>query len=237
MTVGLYARRKQWPLENITVSLRHSRIHAKDCEECETKEGMLDRIETEIELIGSLSSEQRAKLMEIAAKCPVHRNAQSGDQHPACALLRNHPLRECVVAVIDHSAGGCARQRSAGSNDPATTIGRQTRFLKGRSAVLERAKDELRTCLTAHKRRAQRGGKPRNYLEVPRQCHFWPGAFTPTRTTRASSDPRGATPGTLPDARFPRAILRLSTSCAARASEEESAGVDQIGFAVTRRWK
>jgi uncharacterized OsmC-like protein len=73
MTVGLYARRKQWPLENITVSLRHSRIHAKDCEECETKEGMLDRIETEIELTGSLSSEQRAKLMEIAAKCPVHR--------------------------------------------------------------------------------------------------------------------------------------------------------------------
>jgi uncharacterized OsmC-like protein len=77
MTVGLYARRKQWPLENITVSLRHSRIHAKDCEECDTKEGMLDRIETEIELTGSLSSEQRAKLMEIAAKCPVHRTLKS----------------------------------------------------------------------------------------------------------------------------------------------------------------
>jgi len=77
MTVGLYARRKQWPLENITVSLRHSRIHAKDCEECETKEGMLDRIETEIELTGSLSSEQRAKLIEIAAKCPVHRTLKS----------------------------------------------------------------------------------------------------------------------------------------------------------------
>jgi putative redox protein len=77
MTVGLYARRKQWPLENITVSLWHSRIHAKDCEECETKEGMLDRIETKIELTGSLSSEQRAKLMEIAAKCPVHRTLKS----------------------------------------------------------------------------------------------------------------------------------------------------------------
>jgi uncharacterized OsmC-like protein len=77
MTVGLYARRKQWPLENITVSLRHSRIHAKDCEECETKEGMLDRIETEIELTGSLNSEQRAKLIEIAAKCPVHRTLKS----------------------------------------------------------------------------------------------------------------------------------------------------------------
>ena len=77
MTVGLYARRKQWPLENIVVSLRHSRIHAKDCEECETKEGMLDRIDTEIELTGSLTAEQHAKLMEIAAKCPVHRTLKS----------------------------------------------------------------------------------------------------------------------------------------------------------------
>ena len=77
MTVGLYARRKQFPLENITVSLRHSRIYAEDCEECETKEGMLDRIEVEIELTGSLSEAQHAKLMEIAAKCPVHRTLTS----------------------------------------------------------------------------------------------------------------------------------------------------------------
>ncbi len=77
MTVGLYARRKQWPLENITVSLWHSRIHAKDCEECETKEGMLDRIEVEVDLTGSLTAEQHAKLMEIAAKCPVHRTFTS----------------------------------------------------------------------------------------------------------------------------------------------------------------
>ena len=77
MTVGLYARRKQWRLENIIVSLWHSRIHAKDCEECETKEGMLDRIDTKIELTGSLTAEQQAKLMEIAAKCPVHRTLKS----------------------------------------------------------------------------------------------------------------------------------------------------------------
>src|SRR6266446_7713070 len=77
MTVGLYARRKQIPLENITVSLRHSRIYAKDCEECETEEGMLDRIEVEVELTGALSEEQRDKLMEIAAKCPVHRTLTS----------------------------------------------------------------------------------------------------------------------------------------------------------------
>src|SRR5207245_7555731 len=77
MTVGLYARRKQWPLENITVSLWHSRIHAKDCEECDTKEGMLDRIEVEVDLTVSLTPEQHAKLMEIAAKCPVHRTLKS----------------------------------------------------------------------------------------------------------------------------------------------------------------
>jgi len=77
MTVGLYARSKKWPLENISVSLRHSRIHAKDCAECETKEGMLDRIDVEIGLSGALTSEQRAKLMEIAAKCPVHRTLKS----------------------------------------------------------------------------------------------------------------------------------------------------------------
>lgn len=77
MTVGFYARRKQIPLEDITVSLSHSRIHAKDCEECETKEGLLDRIETQIELTGPLTPEQRAKLMEIAEKCPVHRTLKS----------------------------------------------------------------------------------------------------------------------------------------------------------------
>ena len=77
MTVGLYARRKQFPLENITVSLRHARIHARDCEECETKEGMLDRIDTYIELTGPLTAEQRAKLIEIAGKCPVHRTLKS----------------------------------------------------------------------------------------------------------------------------------------------------------------
>jgi uncharacterized OsmC-like protein len=77
MTVGLYARKKQMPLENITVSLRHSRIHAKDCEECETKQGMLDRIDLNIELTVALNSEQHAQLMAIAAKCPVHRTLKS----------------------------------------------------------------------------------------------------------------------------------------------------------------
>jgi putative redox protein len=73
MTVSMYARRKQWPLEAVTVRLRHSRIHAVDCENCETKEGMLDRIEADVELQGALSEEQRARLLDIARKCPVHR--------------------------------------------------------------------------------------------------------------------------------------------------------------------
>ena len=77
MTIGLYARRKKLPLENITVSLRHSRIHARDCEDCETKEGLLDRIDMEIALTGSLTPEQHAKLMEIAGKCPVHRTLKA----------------------------------------------------------------------------------------------------------------------------------------------------------------
>ncbi len=77
MTVGLYARRKQIPLEGITVSLRHARIHAKDCEDCETKQGMLDRIDVEIALTGTLTAEQHATLMAIAAKCPVHRTLKS----------------------------------------------------------------------------------------------------------------------------------------------------------------
>ncbi len=77
MTVGWYARQKKLPLENITVSLRHSRIHAKDCEECETEAGMLDRIDVDVKLTGPLTPEQREKLMQIAARCPVHRTLKS----------------------------------------------------------------------------------------------------------------------------------------------------------------
>jgi putative redox protein len=77
MTIGFYARRNRMPLENITVSLSHSRIYAADCGECETKQGMLDRIDVEVQLTGPLTAEQHAKLMQVAAKCPVHRTLTS----------------------------------------------------------------------------------------------------------------------------------------------------------------
>ncbi len=77
MTIALYARRQTWPLRSVTVQLRHSRIYAIDCAECETKQGMLDRIERELTLEGELTKEQRAKLLEIADKCPVHRTLTS----------------------------------------------------------------------------------------------------------------------------------------------------------------
>ena len=77
MTVALYARRKQWPLTGVIVRLQHSKIHAIDCAECETREGKIDRIEREITLEGELADDQRRRLVEIAERCPVHRTLVS----------------------------------------------------------------------------------------------------------------------------------------------------------------
>jgi uncharacterized OsmC-like protein/pimeloyl-ACP methyl ester carboxylesterase len=77
MTMRMYADRKSLPLDRVTVTLNHSKIHASDCEECETREGMLDQIEREIAIEGNLDAEQRKRLMEIADKCPVHRTLTS----------------------------------------------------------------------------------------------------------------------------------------------------------------
>jgi putative redox protein len=73
MTLRMYARRKQWPLTDVRVTLRHSRDYARDCAECDKKPVLLDRIEREIEIDGTLDDAQSAKLLEIADKCPVHR--------------------------------------------------------------------------------------------------------------------------------------------------------------------
>ena len=77
MTLRLYAERKKWPLERTTVTMKHAKIHAEDCAECETKEGKLDRIERRLTLEGPLDEAQRARLVEIADKCPVHRTLHS----------------------------------------------------------------------------------------------------------------------------------------------------------------
>lgn len=77
MTIGYYARSRKWPLEKIMITLRHAKIHARDCEECETKDGKIDRIERDIQLTGALDDEQRKKLMEMADRCPVHRTLTS----------------------------------------------------------------------------------------------------------------------------------------------------------------
>ena len=77
MTLGMYARRKKWPLEAVTVRLRHRRDYLEDCQGCENAPRRIERIEREIQLEGPLDDEQRARLLEIADKCPVHRTLSS----------------------------------------------------------------------------------------------------------------------------------------------------------------
>ena len=77
MTMRLYADRKSFPLERATVTLSHSKIYAKDCAECETRDGMLDEIKVAIGLEGPLDDDPRKRILEIADKCPVHRTLTS----------------------------------------------------------------------------------------------------------------------------------------------------------------
>jgi putative redox protein len=78
MTLQMYAGRKNWPLEEAVVRLKHSRIHAEDDERCEDDDVRLDRLERELQLIGPLDDEQRDRLLEIADRCPVHRTLSAG---------------------------------------------------------------------------------------------------------------------------------------------------------------
>jgi putative redox protein len=77
MTLRMYADFKKLPLEGVRVRVRHARIHAADCASCETKEGKIDRIEREIEVLGPLTEDQRLRLLEIADRCPVHKTLKS----------------------------------------------------------------------------------------------------------------------------------------------------------------
>ena len=77
MTVRMYADRKGWPLERVRVTLRHSRIHAKDCADCETSSGRIDHIDRDVELAGDLDDTQRQRLLHVAERCPVHQTLTS----------------------------------------------------------------------------------------------------------------------------------------------------------------
>jgi putative redox protein len=73
MTVRMYAKRKEWPLERVEVRLVNQRVHAVDCQECTSKDGYITRIKRHIKFFGPLDQEQRARLLEIAQRCPVHK--------------------------------------------------------------------------------------------------------------------------------------------------------------------
>jgi putative redox protein len=73
MTLRMYADRKAWALNEIRVHLNHQKVHARDCQECESETGYIDRIERELELKGALDAVQQQRLLEIADRCPVHR--------------------------------------------------------------------------------------------------------------------------------------------------------------------
>jgi putative redox protein len=85
MTVRMYADRKGWPLERVRVTLRHSRIHAKDCADCETTRGWVDHIDRDVELVGDLDDTQLQRLLHIAERCPVHQTLTS-EVHIATSL-------------------------------------------------------------------------------------------------------------------------------------------------------
>lgn len=91
MTLRMYARQKGLPLERVRVRLKHSKVHAADCERCETTAGRIDRIEREIELQGPLDDGQRQRLLEIADKCPVHRTLH-GEVDVQTRLMQLKPL-------------------------------------------------------------------------------------------------------------------------------------------------
>ena len=80
MTLRMYAQRKKWPLDKVEVTLRHSRVHADDCANCDTAPALLEQIERTIVVFGNLSEEQRDSLLAIADKCPVHRTLHADVQ-------------------------------------------------------------------------------------------------------------------------------------------------------------
>lgn len=80
MTLRMYADRKGWPLEEVVVRMSHGRVHEVDCENCQSPQSRVDRVDREIDLVGPLDEAQRARLLQIANQCPVHRTLATGFQ-------------------------------------------------------------------------------------------------------------------------------------------------------------
>ena len=98
MTVRMYANRKGWPLERVRVTLRHSRIHAQDCAECETRIGWIDHIDRDIELAGNLDDTQRQRLLDIAESLPCSSDPDFGGRRRHLLAMRGaHPRRSTGV--------------------------------------------------------------------------------------------------------------------------------------------
>lgn len=115
MTIQMYANRKRWPLEAVRVRLMHEKIQAEDCLVCETKEGLVERIEREILLRGNLTDEQRQRLLEIANKCPVHRTLTS-EIRIETRLLASLLSEPMIAALLTNSKAGKGATGSPSGN-------------------------------------------------------------------------------------------------------------------------
>jgi uncharacterized OsmC-like protein len=107
----MYAERKGWPLEHVEVRLRHAKIHAEDCDACETASGSIDRIEREIALEGPLDDEQRRRLLEIADRCPVHRTLHSEVDVVTRVAPKEEPPTVTAGRAVESPENGTGRSK------------------------------------------------------------------------------------------------------------------------------
>src|SRR5262249_15678587 len=108
-------------LQAVTVTLRHSRVHAADCESCETRDGHIDRIERDVQLTGDLEPDQRARLLEIANKCPVHRTLTS--EIDIRTRLLSAPRRKAHEQPGPGPGRRALRERAGRAADPRGAAG------------------------------------------------------------------------------------------------------------------